>query len=652
MLSFFPRRAIHLDFHTSPAIGDVGRDFDPDRFAQTMADAHVDSVTVFAKCHHGHLYYPTSRPERHPGLPEHLDLLGDQIAALHKRGIRAPIYISVQVDCYAADHHPEWIAVEPDGRLSKFDGPFGTRWPTMDMSTPYQDYLAEQVAEVLERFTPTDGIFLDMCWDQPSVSMWAQAGMRRHGYDPRDEADRARYAREVAHAYMRRFKKMVDTAHKAARPVGIWFNSRPMTNLQVEKQYLRHVEIECLPTGGWGYARFPYVSRFVRPLGLPTLAMTGRFHKSWGDFGGVKPEAALLYECCSALNQGLSCSVGDQMHPRGHLEKAAYETIGRVYRYIETCEPYVAGATPVSEIAVLIDPAQGDDPGPACLGVVRLLQELRHQFDLVSVNTALTSYKVVVVPENITVDAALAQTLRAYLQAGGALILSANASLAIPEANAVSHGPSPFSVTYVRPAPPLASQLPETDFVLYEPGLRLTPKRGAQALAQVVEPYFERTYEHFCSHSQTPPDTVSAYAAVIQAGRVISFAAPLFTAYGDNAYPPYRRLFGACLDRLLPEPLIRDGGPVHLEATVLRKGKRTVVGLLSFYPMRKTRTGHPEMIEDAFPLVDMPLSVRLDRAPKRVVSMPSGETMPCEYRNGRAHVRVSNTTGHALLLFE
>ena len=34
---FLPFRQIHLDFHTSEAIPDVGADFDPDEFAATLA---------------------------------------------------------------------------------------------------------------------------------------------------------------------------------------------------------------------------------------------------------------------------------------------------------------------------------------------------------------------------------------------------------------------------------------------------------------------------------------------------------------------------------------------------------------------------------------------------------------------------------------
>src|ERR1700759_2228799 len=111
------QRQVHLDFHTGPAIPDVGRDFDAREFARTFKQANVDSVTVFAKCHHGHLYYDTKRPERHPNLKKGLDLLGEQVDALHREGIRAPIYISVQCDEYAANTRPEWICRRVDGTL-------------------------------------------------------------------------------------------------------------------------------------------------------------------------------------------------------------------------------------------------------------------------------------------------------------------------------------------------------------------------------------------------------------------------------------------------------------------------------------------------------------------------------------------------------
>jgi len=177
------------------------------------------------------------------------------------------------------------------------------------MSSPYQDYLADQLQEVLDRFAPIDGAIMDMCWDQPSLSKWAIDGMRRRGYDPREEADRNRYAREVSHGYMQRYLDMVERAQAGRRSMGIWFNSRPKTQLHIEKKFIHHVLIECLPAGGWGYAYFPYVARYVRSVApMPTLSHTARFFKSWGDNSGLKPEMALKYECCQILSR--RCATG------------------------------------------------------------------------------------------------------------------------------------------------------------------------------------------------------------------------------------------------------------------------------------------------------------------------------------------------------
>src|SRR5690349_16280602 len=76
-----PFRHIHLDFHTSPAVTGVGAEFKAAEFATVLKDAAVNSITVFAKCHHGMSYYPTKVGVRHPNLK--IDLLGEIIEACH-----------------------------------------------------------------------------------------------------------------------------------------------------------------------------------------------------------------------------------------------------------------------------------------------------------------------------------------------------------------------------------------------------------------------------------------------------------------------------------------------------------------------------------------------------------------------------------------
>ncbi len=645
-------RQVHLDFHTGPAVGDVGVEFDAKAFAAMMKEAHVNSVTVFAKCHHGHLYYDTQRPERHPGLKKNIDLLGQQVEALHAVGIRAPIYLSVQCDEHAADTHPEWLALQPDSKIVGA-GPFQTGWQILDMNSPYQDYLAEQTAEVLRLFKPVDGIFFDMCWDQPSSSQWAVAAMARKNLNPESESDRARHAHEVAIAYMKRYYQQVKAATKNA---GVYFNSRPLHNLAEEVPYLAQVEIEALPTGGWGYMYFPKNVRFARNFGKEYLGMTARFHKSWADFGGLKPYAALEYETSQMMAHGAKCSIGDQLHPRGTLDVAAYDLIARVYARVEEREPWLMDASPVAQIGLFqVPPAQSSSGADE--GATRMLTQLKHQFDVVNTASDLSKYELLVLPDTIPVNAALAKQLTAYLRDGGKLLASGTSGLStdatavtLPVLGITAHGNSEYTATYIRFGSAVAKDVPPTDHVMYDRGVLVKATKGAKTVATMVDPYFERAWDHFCSHNQTPGDRQSPYAAAVLTKSTAYVAYPIFGAFAAHANYPYRLLVRNLIDSLLPEPLLRVDGPTSLEATVMRQRNRTIVHLLQYCPERRTK--HLDIVEDIVPLYDVPVSLRLAKQPKRVYLAPTEAVVPFTYANGRATLKVPAVHGHAMVVFE
>jgi hypothetical protein len=651
-------RQIHLDFHTSPAIGDVGKDFDAEAFASQMFEARVNSVTLFAKCHHGLLYFKTNRPERHPGLKPGLDLLAEQVSALHGRGIRAPIYLSVQCDEYAADRHPEWVVVNPDGTRHApppFTRPDAT-WQILDMSSPYQDYLAEQLEEVVQKFKPVDGIFFDMCWNQPSASIWAQKAMRDLGLSPSDTGDRALYAQRIAEKYMSRFVHLIGNAHPG-HDVPVFFNGRPWSNLGRDKAMQSHLEIESLPTGPWGYMFFPQFVRLVRPHQRAMLGMTGRFQKSWADFGGIKPMAALLYECTSMLAHGAGCSVGDQLHPRGTLDREAYETIGTVYSHVKSCEPYCRDPRFENEIGVIYA-GQADykhEPGGTYEGVVRLLQELRHQFDFIQPKECdLARYSVVIVPETVVVDSVLAEKLVAHLSRGGGLMVAGDSIVdcqgkpSLAELGISEVVDSPFSTTYFRYCDDPAST--KTDYVMYEKGKCVLVEPGTRIIARVVEPYFERSWENFCSHFQTPPDKLTQYAAATLHGRAVSIAYPIFRAYASHGSLAYRELLRRCLQLLLPNPMLALTAPSHVEVTIYRQNDATIVHLLSFSPRRRTPT--LDIVEDVSTCRNVKLSVRLAQAPRQVRLLPQNQPITCTYVDGRAELLLPMLEGHQMVAFE
>ncbi|WP_369054806.1 alpha-L-fucosidase [Kineococcus terrestris] len=669
-MTFFPRRTVHLDFHTGPDVPDVGADFDPRAFARTFLDAHVDSVTVFAKCHHGMLYFDTDRPERHPGLVPGLDLLREQVDALHAVGIRAPVYLSVQVDEHAAREHPEWVAQTPEMTLvrrregSHAQGDAYTAgWHVLDMSTGYQDHLAGQVTEVLEHLGQVDGLFLDMCWDQPSSTRAANEAALAAGLDPTTQQGRDAHARRVALRYMARFRDLAAPHLAPDVASGVWFNSRPKTNLHAEAQLLRHVEVESLPTGGWGYAYLPYVARFVRPLGLPTLSHTGRFHRSWGDNAGLKPQAALDYETRQILSYGLTNGVGDLLHPRGVPDAAVYERVGRSYAHVAACEEHLAGTAPLAQVALVVDPDLGDAPGASGIGAVRLLQQLRHQFDVVPPRAELSGYEVVVVPETTRVDGELAAALSAHAARGGGLLLvgeglrGPDGAVSVPGAGLEVLGEAEHATTFLRSVHPAVPDL-GLDAVVYERGLRVRPLPGTEVLVGTVAPYFDRDWRRSSGHSYTPPDSAAGVTdspSVTRRGRVVAVAQPLLSSYGRFGLEAHRTVLAALLRELLPRPVVTATGPLHLEVVAHRGEDRTVVSLLSHLP---TRVGAGlggeglDLVEDPFPLVDVDVVVRCPRPPSTAVLQPAGTPLEVRVEDGAAHVRVTVLDGHALLVLE
>ena len=85
-------RQVHLDFHTSEKAPGIGSEFKKEQFQKALIEGHVDSITVFSKCHHGWAYHPSKANRMHPNLK--FDLLAAQLEACREINVNAPVYLS------------------------------------------------------------------------------------------------------------------------------------------------------------------------------------------------------------------------------------------------------------------------------------------------------------------------------------------------------------------------------------------------------------------------------------------------------------------------------------------------------------------------------------------------------------------------------
>jgi hypothetical protein len=299
-----------------------------------------------------------------------------------------------------------------------------------------------------------------------------------------------------------------------------------------------------------------------------------------------------------------------------------------------------------SQIAVVIDPECGDNPGGSVFGTINMLRQLHHQFDIIPPDVDFGLYELLIIPENFVINEELKTKLSQYAENGGALIISGGV---LHEQGVVCHGESPYQHTFIHPEPTVRQGLDDYGYVMYERGVRIIPEEGAEVLARVGEPYFERMYNKFCGHWYTPEEKVSEYAAIVKNGRIITMAYPFLTAYAMHAVPMYRDLIGNCIKTLI-EPYVMTNGPSSMEA-VLNEGEgKKAVHFIAFCVER--RAHNLDIAENALPVVDMDVSVKCGFAPKRVYLAPKCEDLPFTYENGRIYTKVTFLDGHAMLMIE
>lgn len=602
------QRQVHLDFHTSPFIPDVGKDFDAAAFADTFKRAHVNSVTVFAKCHHGMCYYPTKTGTSHPAVGER-DLLGEQIEALHRAGIRAPIYTTVVWEENVAQHHPEWRQMTIDGLFAEDTvGPDGKpghpgMWKFNNFLDPdYQDYFEAHLLELLDRYgKDVDGFFIDILFFHPRGG-WSDASRAfRAKHDLLDDtpANFSVFQGLAQRAFSQRFTSVIHDRQPAAT---IFYNAHNDGNLhpdvgpRARATYQTHCEIESLPSGFWGYFHFPRMARMQSHWGKAWLGMTGRFQKMWGDFGGVKPQAALEFECFRAQALGGANSVGDQLPPRGVLDPAAYDLIGAVYSQCEAAEPFYKGADFVpGRVAILTPSSPGIDGGLSEEAAVLLCEEHHYDCAVVDSQDDFSLYPLLILPDTCVITPALAKKLKAYYDNGGRLLVSHKAllddhdRLALDFLPLTVEGEEPLYPTYWRATEEFDAELAQSDRVMYAQGLRIKPKAGAEVCVERVLPYFKRGDLKFSSHFQTPPVAAADtdHPAMIRGERFVVFADPIFEDVRRTGNPVVPRVWTAAMQHLVGLPPFGQALSKRILLVPLRKGNDLLLTLLHYIPVRK-----------------------------------------------------------------
>lgn len=668
-------RQIHLDFHTSPAIPKIGARFDKAHWQKTLKTGHVDSITCFAKCHHGWSYHPTEIGKLHPHLE--FDLLRAQFDACKEIDVNVPIYISAGVDNVASAEKPEWREVGPDGRFNGWvKDAVQPGFHKMCFNTPYLDYLCKQIEETVRLFPDCDGIFLDIISQGDCCCRWCLEEMAKLGLDPTEKEDR----RKITQSSLRKYYERTTAACRVDNPeMPVFHNSGHITRGNREiLPFFSHLELESLPTGGWGYDHFPISAKYCKGLEHDFLGMTGKFHTTWGEFGGFKHPNALRYECAAMIAYGSKCSVGDQLHPEGDLDESTYSIIGAAYSEVEAKEAWCDNVESIADIGLLSLAATGSNRDASSLdrkndqsdtGAGRILLEGQFLFDVLDTEMDFAKYKLLLLPDSINIDDKLKTKIDAYLSSGGKLLISGTSGIEagnrfLFDVGAELKGESPFQPDYVLPVEGLRPAFCSSPMVMYLKSQRIKVTDG-EALGDIFDPYFNRKFPNFCSHQHAPAKPeASGYASGVRKGNILYLAHPVFELYAASGSVAVKDYAVAAIQKLLSDDRsMTTSMPSTARMSLMdQPGENRLVLHLLYAntinrggPMKMSGgnlvrdTRSVEVIEDLLPLRDTKVSLKTPKAVKRAVLQPQGQEISFSGTDGCIELAIDEFICHQMV---
>jgi len=255
----------------------------------------------------------------------------------------------------------------------------------------------------------------------------------------------------------------------------------------------------------------------------------------------------------------------------------------------------------------------------------------------------------------VRLDTALWEKLNAYLARGGKLLLTGESGLKKDadefafDTGADFAGENGFRPDYL--VPDFETVNGRTEYVMYSRGMKLENITG-EVFAHRQNSYFNRAWNHFCSHKHTPNDvSANIEPAAVLKGNIAYIAWDIFEDYAtageliakETVIYAIKRLMNGC-------ETVKTNLPDKGVVTLTKQGSRQIVHLL--YTATTLRGKNVEVIEDAVPLHNIAVSVACDKQPESVYLAPEKTPINFEWDGKHVSFTVPEITLHQMIAIE
>lgn len=646
--------ALFYDFHTLVTVPEVGKTFDAEAFTDQVKACGVDFLTFHARCNQGSAYYNTKIGKRHPSLT--YDLIGQLCSACKRKGIKLSLYFNGHLSEEETIAHPEWLDVPmaPEVRNKCKESPF---YHQICYNSGFVEHMKDMAVELATNYE-FDGFFFDCLGASDCVCPKCVAEMKEKGIDWNDrEAVRA-FSHESSH---RMCRYLTDEIRKVMPNSLFFFNGRPFEEVSDMDS---HLECECLPTGGWGYDCLPQLAHYLRTIGGKTktvLNMTGRFN-NWGDFGGLRTEEGLEFDLFYGAAHGMRPDIGGHYHPRGDIDMPVFDRIKAIYKNMQQYDKWVLEAENNCDVA-LVYPRKHGYYYPASekrsvTAAVRVLDEMKVQFDLVSEFVPWDKYKLLIFPDDVVFSEETTKRVEAHLARGGSILATGFSGLdpekkgfTVKDWPCTYVGATPYKPVFFQPKGQYACDLPDMPLSIYASAAQTRPAPGATVEMVQVKPYMNYGWDGLHGNYYIAPEGPVEDPFLVKKGKIFYIAGELFVGYGKFGPKQFRQLLGRVLEELDPNPLLKtENLPSFARAIVQENGKYNLLHLLAYCPEKRLDC---MIVEDRISVNDGVFALRTgEKKIKRVYLAPSEKEIPFTVENGYCRIQLDRFDGYALIVFE
>lgn len=677
-------RKLFFDFHSPGTTEGLASAYDAECWISRLQAAHATAVSVFTKCGYGYSFYQKGTIRyKHPHLPAGVDMLGEQIEALHRRGMQAIGYYHTFNSEPVACDHPDWIEVGADGK------PRGTS--ICLLSPLLLEWMLPHVEEIITLYD-VDAMFFDgtyahsACYCPACRERFAAAsgGLAI----PRDQHD----------SNWRRFLAWKIEALKDVRQqtCDIIHKHRPGMPVSFNYAYTARMP-EAVPDGVGSLMAdiFPedqvfnssYFSAYWATLDRPFDIMNSAFLQWWGDWG-CKPAVAMQQEVATAIAHGGLTWIGYQMTQSYDVAQAAIDEMGKTLAFVQEREPCLTGAQPVRNIAVLHSTSSqysSDECNfwvdeKSLRGAHRMLTEsmqphhIAHEQHLAE---HLTDYRAVILADQKYLAPKLVDDLTAWVHDGGVLIAAGRTGvlteqlqpsgqfaleglLGVRYAGEYDQTHAYIEVTDARLKPGTLDMphLAEASFVFGQP-----VSSDVEVLAKLRKIYLRSDGKLLLRWSPVGDD--SGYPAItarrIGKGWAVYIAGDVFRAYQVKNQWNLKHIVANLLQTLIPDPLVTVEAPAWLEVVLMRQlaestpagRERMLVHLMNRHGGRPI-DGNNYCLErtDCLPVHDVTVHVRMASQPNHVSLEPEGSVPQWSYTNSILSVQVPEVAIHRIVVID